>query len=127
MLSTFLLAWVLVDPVAAGALAPGARAEIEGLLSRLQVSACEFNRNGSWYNAAEAKAHLLRKLKYLEDRDAVESPEQFIDMAASKSSTSGKPYLVKCGSAAPVHSRSWLRSELKAMRTVQRTPVSSPR
>ena len=81
---------------------PAARAEIDGLLSRLETSSCEFNRNGTWHSATEAKSHLLVKLKYLEDRGAVDSAEQFIELAASKSSMSGQPYLVRCANSAPV-------------------------
>lgn len=106
-------------------LSPAARAEIDALLSRLEVSSCTFNRNGTWYPPAEAKAHLLRKLKYLEDRGAVESTEQFIERAASSSSTTGQPYLVKCGSGAPVQSGTWLLSQLQGLRTSGR-PRSAP-
>jgi hypothetical protein len=100
----------------AAPLPPAARAEIDALLTRLETSSCTFNRNGTWYPPAEAKAHLLRKLQYLEDRGAVASAEQFIDRAASGSSTTGKPYLVKCGSGAPVESGAWLRTQLEALR-----------
>ncbi len=86
-------------------------------MSRLEASGCEFNRNGTWHTAAEAKSHLLRKLKYLEDRGVVQSTEQFIELAASTSSTSGEPYLVKCASGTPVPSRSWLLSQLQVMRS----------
>jgi hypothetical protein len=58
----------------------------------------------------------LRKLKYLEDRGMVQSAEQFIERAASRSSTTGQPYLVQCRSGAPVQSGTWLLSELQAMR-----------
>lgn len=92
-------------------------AEINSLLERLQVSGCQFNRNGTWYTAAEAKAHLLDKLEYVEKRVALKSTEQFIDLAASKSSMSGKPYQVRCGNTAPVESKLWLTKELKAMRS----------
>ncbi len=96
---------------------PGpARAEVDALLARLQTSGCQFNRNGSWYSGAEAKDHLLRKLEYLEKKDMVRSTEQFIDLGAASSSSSGKPYMVKCGAAAPVESKAWLTAELKAIR-----------
>jgi len=85
-------------------------------MSRLEASACEFNRNGTWYTAAEAKSHLLRKLKYLEDRGVVQSTEQFIELAASGSSMTSKPYLVRCGNDAPVASATWLLSQLRDMR-----------
>jgi hypothetical protein len=101
----------------AASLSPPARAEIDALLSRLEASSCTFNRNGTWYPAAEAKTHLLRKLKYLEDRGAVRSAEQFIELAGSSSSTTGKPYLVKCGSGAAVESGAWLQSQLQMLRS----------
>jgi hypothetical protein len=100
----------------AASLSPDARAEIDALLSGLEAPSCTFNRNGTWYPATEAKSHLLRKLKYLEDRGMVQSAEQFIERAASSSSTSGQPYLVKCGSGAPVQSGKWLRSQLQVLR-----------
>ncbi len=93
-----------------------ARGEIEGLLSRLGASGCQFKRNSSWHTAVEAQAHLRRKLDYLVDKDAVGSTEQFIERAATKSSMSGKPYQVQCGNEAPVPSSQWLRTELKVLR-----------
>jgi len=93
-----------------------ARAEVDALLARLQTSGCQFNRNGSWYSGAEAKDHLLRKLEYLEKKDLVKNAEQFIDLGATASSSSGKAYMVKCGAAAPVESKTWLTTELKAIR-----------
>jgi hypothetical protein len=95
---------------------PVARAEIDALLTKLQSSACEFNRNGSWYNADQAKSHLQMKLRYLEDRNLVQTAEQFIERAATGSSMSGKPYLVRCSPSAPVESSVWLTTELKAVR-----------
>ena len=100
----------------AGSLPPDAQAEIEGLLSRLGSSDCQFQRNDSWHTAKEAQAHLQRKLDYLIDRDAVSSAEQFIERAASKSSRSGKAYQVQCGKRAPVASSQWLRAQLRVLR-----------
>ena len=101
--------------VAAPTAAP-VRAEIDLLLSKLQASGCEFNRNGSWYSGAEAKDHLLRKLEYIEGKSTVQSAEQFIELAAAKSSSSGKPYQVKCGGEAPVESQMWLTKQLGVIR-----------
>ena len=66
-------------------LPPAARAEVDALLARLQSSGCEFNRNGSWHSGAEAKAHLLKKLDYLEGKNLVTTAEQFIARGASGS------------------------------------------
>ncbi|KQV52922.1 hypothetical protein ASC95_09025 [Pelomonas sp. Root1217] len=103
----------------AAPLPPAARAEVDALLTRLQASGCEFNRNGSWYAGAEAKAHLLKKLDYLEGKDMVQTAEQFIERGASTSSTSGKPYLVRCAGKAPVESAQWLKAELQQVRAAR--------
>ena len=95
---------------------PPARAEIDALLTRLQESGCQFNRNGSWHSAPEAKEHLLRKLDYIEHKEAIQSAERFIELAASRSSWSGRAYQVKCADASPVESRLWLLRQLAIIR-----------
>ncbi len=114
---SILLSCVVVAAATAAPLSPATRAEIDALMSKLEASGCEFNRNGAWYSGKEAKAHLLRKLKYLEDKGMVQSTEQFIELAASASSTSGQPYLVRCGDAIPIQSGTWLLSQMRAMRS----------
>ena len=111
-----LFACALAATAGAAPMPAPARAEVDALLSRLQSSGCEFNRNGSWYAGAEAKAHLLKKLDYLEGKDMVQTAEQFIARGASGSSMSGKPYLVRCAGKAPVESAQWLTTELQAVR-----------
>jgi hypothetical protein len=116
----FLLLPLLIaslSPVMAADLPAVSRLEIETLLNRLGSSGCQFNRNGSWYNSVDAKAHLTKKLNYLIDKKKVEGTEQFISLAASSSSMSGKDYLVRCGSAQPVASEAWLKHELQAIRS----------
>jgi hypothetical protein len=119
-LLTLLLPWLLASAAIGAPLAPAVQAEIDALLERLETSGCEFNRNGTWYPAPEVKPHLQRKLRYLEDRGLVQTTEQFIERAASGSSMSGQPYLVRCGTGAPVQSGSWLRSQLQTMRVAPR-------
>lgn len=119
-LLVILLTCVAAVAATAAPLSPAARAEIDELMSKLEVSGCEFSRSGSWYSGTEAKAHLLRKLKYLEDKGMVQSTEQFIALAASASSMTGQPYLVRCGNAAPVQSETWLLSQMRAMRSAGR-------
>jgi hypothetical protein len=122
-LPVLLLTCLFVPAIMAAPLPPTARAEIDVLLARLAASACEFYRNGSWHGAAEAKSHLLGKLRYLEGKGLVQSTEQFIELGASKSSVSGEPYRVKCANGIVVNSNAWLRSELQAMRSAERTPA----
>lgn len=116
---------VLSLGAAAAPTPPAVRAEIDALMAKMSASNCQFERNGNWHSAPEARQHLLRKLEYIEKRrETLASAEQFIDVAASESSFSGKPYRVKCGSGEAVPSREWLTRELKALRTAGRT---SPR
>lgn len=96
-----------------------ARAEIAHLVGYLNASGCSFNRNGSWHDAGKAAQHLQRKYDYLVKRDLVTSSEDFIARAASESSMTGKPYQVRCGSAAPVDSAAWLKAELVKFRAAQ--------
>lgn len=110
---------MVVAAAVAAPVSPAARTEIDQLMSKLEASGCEFNRNGTWYTGTEAKAHLLRKLKYLEDRDLVQSTEQFIELAASSSSMTGHAYLVRCSEGVPVQSATWLLSRLQAIRTAE--------
>ena len=96
---------------------PIAAEEISQLFSALQNSKCEFSRNGTWYGAEEAAGHLRRKYDYLRKKGLVRSTESFIELAASRSSMSGKPYQVRCGNAHPVPSKSWFTGKLKEFRT----------
>jgi hypothetical protein len=91
---------------------PATQPEINYLFSQLTSSGCEFNRNGTWYSAAEATSHLSKKYEYLKQKNLISSTEDFIDNAASKSSMSGKPYFVKCKDAPQIESAKWFKDAL---------------
>jgi hypothetical protein len=114
---TILLSCVAIAGAVAAPLPPAARAEIDALMSKLEASGCEVNRNGTWHTSTEAKPHLLRKLQYFEEKGTVQSAEQFIELVASRSSSTGQPYLVKCGNGASVQSGEWFSAQLKAIRS----------
>ena len=95
--------------------AVGAR-EIEQLLARLVVSGCRFQRNGSWYEAAEARDHLEKKYRYLLNQRLIGSAEDFVVAGATKSSMSGKPYWVQCGTHQPIQSAVWMALQLHEVR-----------
>lgn len=99
-----------------GAVAQSASSEISQLFRVLETSGCSFNRNGTWYDASQASAHLHRKYDYLSKRGHARTAESFIDQAASQSSVSGRAYLVRCGNAAPVPSKSWFLARLAEIR-----------
>jgi hypothetical protein len=117
-MKTLALFLLLIVPGTAAAQNPSpvAAREITQLFSALQSSKCEFFRNNTWYNADKATEHLHRKYDYLLKKGLVTTAESFIDLAATKSSMSDKPYLVRCGKMQPVPSKSWFTGKLKELR-----------
>lgn len=107
-----LLAMILGLPVSA--LSQAAR-EISGLLDFVEHSACTFVRNGAEYPGSRARAHLEQKLNYLESKNRVKSAEDFIDLAATKSSLSGRAYEVRCPEGVQP-AGIWLHQELQRQR-----------
>jgi hypothetical protein len=105
---------------ARGEVPPTARVEIEYLLQRVGTSGCEFYRNGSWYDAGRAEAHLRDKYEYLDARHQINSAEDFIDRAATKSSLSGQVYQLRCNGSAAVPSGQWLYDALTLYRRASR-------
>ena len=94
----------------------GVGAEIGKLLSALGASKCEIYRNGSWYGAADAQAHLTKKYEYLRDKGKITTTEQFIADAGSESSMSGEAYQVRCPNRPAEPSAKWLSDELARLR-----------
>jgi hypothetical protein len=84
--------------------------EIQYLLETIGQSQCVFIRNGKPHDASEAESHL--RLKYSKGRYRIDGSEQFIERIASKSSLSGKHYLIDCPDAATRKVRDWLREQL---------------
>jgi hypothetical protein len=101
---------------------PIAQAEINYLLEFVEHSGCEFYRNGTWYDAKTARAHLQSKYEVLSANDRISSAEDFIDKAATSSSLSGRPYQIRCGGGEPITSAQWLRDALNHYR-----PHDAPR
>lgn len=116
-LATVALAGMLGGaPLAAAELSPAAQREITQLLDKIGSSSCSFDRNGTWHTGPEARKHLERKLDYMVKRGMLSSADQFVTDAASASSLSGKPYLVKCGNDEPRRCGDWLQAELRRLR-----------
>ncbi|MEG0194767.1 MAG: YfeK family protein [Stenotrophomonas sp.] len=114
------LALAFAPGIAGAAPSADARREIAQLIGSLDGSQCQFQRNGSWYGPADARAHLQRKYDYLLKKDMVDTAEQFIERAASQSSMSGKAYRIRCPGQSEQTSAAWFGARLQALR--QRTP-----
>jgi hypothetical protein len=117
-LPTVLCMLLGLAPAAVALAAPPAIAqtEINYLLVSMENSTCEFFRNGSWHDAKTAAAHLRDKYEILAREDRIQTAEDFIERAATKSSLSGLPYQVRCSGEAAVTSNEWLRLLLARFR-----------
>jgi hypothetical protein len=112
-LSASLFSWLLIGTIAL-ALDPRTKAEIDELITYVQMSGVRFIRNGSEYSGAQGAEHLRDKLARAGDR--VKTTDDFINGIATKSYLSGKPYLVKFPDGHTQPAGEWLRAHLAEMR-----------
>jgi hypothetical protein len=102
---------------AARASAPSvAEVEINHLLELIKQSGCEFFRNGSWYDAQRAQAHLRAKYDALVARNQIKTAEDFVEKAASNSSMSGQAYQIRCSGSAAMPTSQWFSAALAQYR-----------
>lgn len=97
---------------------PAQQHEVAHLLLFVSKSGCSLIRNGSSHQGSDAVAHIEKKYDYF--RDKIRTTEQFIELAASKSTRSGKEYRVSCPGEPQISSRDWLMAELGRYRRLPR-------
>ena len=108
--ATALLMSALLIPAGAAA---GPEEEIAHLLRTIEESDCLFTRNSKEHTGVEAMEHIRTKYDYVRKR--VKRAEDFIEYAATKSSMTGRPYLVRCGEG-ELLTAEWLKAELAEFR-----------
>ncbi len=87
---------------------------IQYLLEYVARSDLTFLRNSGQYTAQEASEHMQKKYEHF--RDEIKSPERFIELCATRSILSGKPYLVINKQGETTKTSEWLNAELKEYR-----------
>jgi hypothetical protein len=80
--------------------------QINTLILTIEDSGCHFIRNGKTYTPVASVAHIKRKYNYY--KDDIDSIDKFIELSASKSLISGKPYYVLCDDKERQVSATWL-------------------
>jgi hypothetical protein len=90
------------------------RMEISHLLDYVANTDCQYDRNGSIYNGSEARDHINVKYEYY--KKEIETSEDFIKYAATKSKLSGKKYKIHCPGLASGYASDWLLKELNIYR-----------
>ncbi len=87
---------------------------IQKLIESLnKLENAKFIRNGKEHVVSEAVDHMTKKWKWKQDQ--IKSANEFINIVGTKSSTTGKPYLIKMQSGKIIKLESWFRKELKAI------------
>jgi hypothetical protein len=122
MLPLVLLGLLLASPNSAAAAARQAGdldGTIQHLISYVRKSDVTFQRNLTRHGAIEAAAHIEKKYEYF--RDKIETPEEFIELCATASLMTGKPYLIIDRQGNEMPAGAWLNAELVRYR-VQNSP-----
>jgi len=97
------------------------RDEINHLLDFVAGTACQYDRNGTVHNGAEAKDHI--NIKYEHYRKKIKTAEDFIKYSATKSMISGRKYKIHCPDSEVIDASDWLLEELHRYRnTHERKP-----
>jgi hypothetical protein len=74
------------------------------------------------YNGSDAKKHIQRKFEYYHGE--IKTAEDFVRLAATKSTMSGKYYKIHCSKSQPILSKTWLLTELIIFRKTTVTYIN---
>ena len=83
---------------------------IQYLIDQVARSECTFIRNEKFYGAKEAAEHLKAKAKYF--KKEIQTPEDFIRLAGTKSIVSGDDYFVRTKEGKELRCADWLTKML---------------
>ena len=89
--------------------------EIEHLLKYVESTSCKYARNGTMHSGKDAVKHIKKKYNYF--KDDINNTEKFIELSATKSTMSGKYYMIHCSGSPAIKSQEWLLLELKVFRS----------
>jgi len=109
-----LLLWAITLPLHATT-ALTEKAKIEALIANLESKTdATFIRNGREYNSKDAAKFLRGKWQAYEKQ--IKTADDFIAKAATVSSTTGKPYLIRFKGAAEIRCGDHLTAQLKKLK-----------
>ncbi len=119
----FLALSIILAPIPLYADWGSEKKKIDFLITEVSKIDGEFIRNGKSHTPHEAAEHLRMKLNkainswFAPSKDKW-TAEMFIEKIASKSSLSGKPYLIKFKKGKTIKTRIWLYRKLKDFRGI---------
>ena len=112
---TGLILCIFICIVSVPVFASDMQSEINYLLAFLENSECQYERNGKIHTGKDTLDHVKKKYKYFNNK--IDSTEKFIEYSATKSTLSGKYYMVLCKDSPKVKTQDWLLQELKNYRS----------
>ncbi|MBM9576853.1 YfeK family protein [Leptospira sp. 201903070] len=95
------------------------------LMNSLESCECKFIRNGAEHDPKEAREHMERKLKATDGK--IQTIPSFIEYIGSKSSVTGKPYLVKFADGKTIESAVWLKGKWEEISKKKNEPAKTPK
>jgi hypothetical protein len=106
--------FVIFAPLSQGGEPTPLDATIQHLIAYVAQSDLTFVRNAEKHTGKEASEHIRKK--YAHFKGKIKTPEDFIDLCASQSLLTRKPYLVINDKGEAVSTREWLKAELAVYR-----------
>jgi len=113
--NTVLMLCIFICVISAPVFGSDMQSEINHLLAFLENSECQFERNGKLHTGKDTVDHVKKKYNYFKSK--IDSAEKFIEYSATKSTLSGKYYMVLCKDSPKVKTQDWLLQELKNYRS----------
>jgi len=109
LLATLLLS-MLVSTALAGQQTEDLDATVNYLISYVREADVTFERNTTRYSGAEAAQHIESKYRHF--KDDIDTPEKFIELCATGSLMTGKPYFIITAQGGQLPSSDWLHTVL---------------
>ena len=89
-------------------------ATVQYLITYIEGSDVTFQRNFSRYKGSEAAQHISKKYRHF--KDDIDTPEKFIELCATGSLMTGKPYMIVTNQGEQLPSSEWLNAALADFR-----------
>ena len=114
LLLAMMLMVVIVPRSVAGQQTDDLDSTVQHLITFVKESDVTFERNRSSYNGSEAAKHINKKYEHF--KDEIDTVEKFIELCATGSLMTGKPYVIITEQGEQLPSSEWLNTELQSYR-----------
>ena len=114
LLSAMILMIVIAPRGVAGQQTEDIDATVQYLITYVQEADVIFERNTTRYSGSEAAQHISKKYRHF--KDDIDTLEKFIELCATGSLMTGKPYFIITTQGEQLPSSEWLHTELAVYR-----------